>query len=71
MVTQLKWTEYCNDLHYFQLKIDLTVLQTTTSGLTDLPDIEKVGRAVHSLKGGKSPDVNNVLSCSSMARKKQ
>ena len=61
-----RWTEYCSGLYNFELHPDTSLLQsnqTPTQKGKNLPVLrEEVEEAVHSLKAGKSPGVDNVPS---------
>ena len=59
-----RWTKYCSDLYNYELYQDTSLLQ---SNQTPMQEVEKstcaeVEEAVHSLKAGKSPGVDNILS---------
>ena len=59
-----QWTEYCSDLYNYELHQDTSQLlsnQTPTQEFESLPVLrEEVEKAVHSLKTGKSPGVDNI-----------
>lgn len=59
-----RWTEYCQDLYNYKIEPDTSILQhhqTGTREAEDLPVLtDEVREAMHSLKGGKSPGVDNV-----------
>lgn len=59
-----RWTEYCNGLYNHNLQPDTSILQqdqNNTREIHDLPVLqEEVEAAVHSLKTGKSPGVDNI-----------
>ena len=59
-----RWTEYCQDLYNYQLKPDTNILSNsayTNREQGDAPILqEEVEKAVHALKCGKSPGVDNI-----------
>lgn len=59
-----RWTEYCRDLYNHKTEPDLSILQNDQDGARkaeDLPVLaEEVEAAIYSLKGGKSPGVDNI-----------
>ena len=60
------WIEYCSGLYNYELDPDTSLLQsnqTPTQEAESLPVLrEEVEEAVHSLKAGKSPGVDNIPS---------
>ena len=59
-----RWTEYCDDLYNYKLKADLDKIheqepRSSDPGSTQVLE-EEVEEAVRSLKGGKSPGIDNI-----------
>ena len=61
-----QWTEYCSGLYNYELHPDTSLLQsnqTPTQEAESLPVLrEEIEGAVHSLKAGMSPGVDNIPS---------
>ena len=61
-----RWIEYCGSLYTYELHPDTNLLQssqTSTQEAESLPVLrQEVEEAVQSLKAGKSPGVDNILS---------
>ena len=61
-----RWTEYCSGLYNYELHPDTSLVhsnQTPTQETESLPVLrEETEEAMHSLKEGKSPGVDNIPS---------
>ena len=59
-----RWTEYCEELYNYEIRPDSSILDSnsdTNREPGDAPIMKKeVEEAVRSLKGGKSPGVDNI-----------
>ena len=60
------WTDYCSGLYNYELCPDTNLLQSNQTPTQEAESLlllrEEVKEAVHSLKAGKSPGVNNTPS---------
>ena len=61
-----RWTEHCSGLYNYELHLDTSLIQsnqTPTQEAESLPVLrEEIEGAVHSLKAGMSPGVDNIPS---------
>ena len=60
------WTDYCSGLYNYELCPDTNLLQSNQTPTQEAESLlllrEEVKEAVHSLKAGKSPGVDNISS---------